>query len=76
MAIHLLPETTPSRLARLIDDYLNSCRVRGVSPKTEKQCRLSLTESFYRGALLKASATLLSWIVAHSTVSRLLCSTA
>jgi hypothetical protein len=34
MAIHLLDGATPSRLERLVDDYLNHCQARGLAPRT------------------------------------------
>jgi integrase/recombinase XerD len=42
MAVHLLPNTLPSPLERLVDDYLISCRARGLSPRTDEQYSYAL----------------------------------
>ena len=42
MAVHVLPNTLPSPLERLVDDYLISCRARGLSPRTDEQYSYAL----------------------------------
>jgi integrase len=37
MAVQLLPQEQSTPLSRLIDDYLSTCRARGLSPRTEEQ---------------------------------------
>ena len=46
MAVHVLPSTLPTPLERLVSDYLNSCRARGLSPRTDEQYALSLRSNF------------------------------
>ena len=36
MALKVLPTQTPSPLARLVEDYLKSCRARGLSSRTDE----------------------------------------
>jgi len=47
MAVQLLDSDVPSPLERLVDDYLISCRARGLSPRTDEQYSYAL------GILLK-----------------------
>ncbi len=42
MALHLLDSKVATPLERLVDDYLISCRARGLSPRTEEQYAYSL----------------------------------
>jgi integrase len=46
MAMRLLDSTPPTPLERLVDDYLISCRARGLSPKTDRQYRFALNSVF------------------------------
>lgn len=46
MAIRMLAEPPASPLARLVDDYLSTCRARGVAPKTDKQYAFALHSIF------------------------------
>ena len=46
MAVHVLDGTLPSPLATLVDDYLNNCRARGLSPRTDQQYSYSLESIF------------------------------
>lgn len=46
MAVRLLPQTTASPLDRLVEDYLSSCRARGLSPRTDRQYAQSLCGVF------------------------------
>src|SRR5947209_6139436 len=46
MAIHVLAGGAASPLARLTDDYLNNCRARGLSPRTDEQYSYSLQAVF------------------------------
>jgi integrase/recombinase XerD len=46
MAVHVLPTTLPSPLERLVDDYLSSCRARGLSPRTDEQYTYALRAVF------------------------------
>lgn len=48
MALQLLDQEVASPLATLVDDYLMSCRARGLSPRTDEQYSYAL-----RGYLLK-----------------------
>ncbi len=47
MAVHLLAAGSATPLERLVDDYLISCRARGLSPRTDEQYSYAL------GVLLK-----------------------
>src|SRR5437660_8867488 len=42
MALHLLDPKVATPLERLVDDYLISCRARGLSPRTDEQYSYSL----------------------------------
>jgi integrase/recombinase XerD len=42
MAVRVLKTTTPSGLSRLADDYVSSCRARGLSPRSEHQYSYSI----------------------------------
>jgi integrase/recombinase XerD len=46
MAVQLLPSGRLSELERLADDYLNHCRARGLSPRTDRQYSYSLHAVF------------------------------
>ena len=46
MAVHVLDGSLPSPLATLVADYLNNCRARGVSPRTDQQYSYSLESIF------------------------------
>jgi site-specific recombinase XerD len=46
MAIRILDTALPSPLERLADDYLNNCRARGVSPRTDEQYTYALRSVF------------------------------
>jgi integrase len=51
MAVQLLDSGLPTPLERLVDDYLISCRARGLSPRTDEQYSYAL------GILLRWCAT-------------------
>lgn len=46
MAVHLLAQTESTPLSRLIDDYLSTCRARGLSPRTDEQYGYALRVVF------------------------------
>ena len=46
MAIRVLPNTQPTPLERLVEDYLSNCRARGLAPRTDKQYTYSLRAVF------------------------------
>jgi len=46
MAVHLLRSGIESPLTRLVDDYLMTCRARGISPRTDAQYGYSLRSVF------------------------------
>ena len=46
MAVQLLNHGQPTPLERLVDDYLISCAVRGLSPRTDEQYSYSLRDVF------------------------------
>jgi len=48
MAMQLLDPRQPSPLERLINDYLISCRARGLSPRTDEQYSYSLHNIFLK----------------------------
>jgi integrase/recombinase XerD len=48
MALLVLKSETPSPLSRLVDDYLMSCRARGLSPRTDEQYSYALKNVFLR----------------------------
>jgi site-specific recombinase XerD len=48
MALKVLPTQTPSPLARLVEDYLMSCRARGLSPRTDEQYGYALRNVFLK----------------------------
>ncbi len=48
MALKVLPTAAPSPLARLVDDYLMSCRARGLSPRTDEQYGYALRNVFLK----------------------------
>ena len=52
MAVQLLDQGVATPLERLVDDYLISCRARGLSPRTDEQYSYAL-----RGVLLKWCTT-------------------
>lgn len=48
MALKVLPSSTPSPLTRLVDDYLMTCRARGLSPRTDEQYSYALRNVFLK----------------------------
>ncbi len=48
MAVHLLQPDPSTPLSRLVDDYLISCRARGLSPRTDEQYGYALRNVFLR----------------------------
>lgn len=48
MALKLVQPTTPTPLERLVDDYLSSCRARGLSPPTDEQYSYALHNVFLK----------------------------
>jgi integrase len=46
MAVQLLDTPAPTALERLVDDYLNNCRARGVSVRTDEQYSYALHSVF------------------------------
>jgi site-specific recombinase XerD len=48
MALKVLPTPTPSPLSRLVEDYLMSCRARGLSPRTDAQYGYALRNVFLK----------------------------
>jgi integrase/recombinase XerD len=46
MAVHVLTTAQPTPLQRLVDDYLTTCRARGVSPRTDEQYTFALHSVF------------------------------